>query len=182
MQRMFNIDKWAHLTQGTRMELPSVKARKVRLEVNTPAETQLYLVPHGEDGEPDGELVFLALVRGRDTIEFHTTGKVSVLSDGADCFVYTADGDDISSTIEAPVIFTKIMERRPRNLELERIAHEMQANMLRNQAAQAAELEALYERRFQAREAQLAADAAARSAALEPAPNGDGEPSDPPAA
>lgn len=164
MQRIFNVDKWVNLPQGSQVEFPSTRPRRIRLEVNAPGDCTLYVV------QPDGDLVFLALVRGRDTVEFVTDGKVGLMADGADCWIYTADGDDVSSVIPDAQSFTRIMERRQRNPELERIAAEMRFNTERRLEKQADELSALFAKRMASVEAQLAASAASRTVQPEPTP------------
>lgn len=171
MQKLFNVDKWTRLIEGDAIQFANPKARNVRLEVNAPVETALYYI----DTET-GETYFLALVKGRDTLEFGTIGPYSITLQTGECSIYTADGTDISQTVVAPVIFTKIMERRRRNPELEYIAATMQRNMERRLEQQAVELENLFARR--------AADAAALAAAprvpdgvgSEPAPSGRADP------
>ena len=141
MQRLFNLDKWTALAEGSSLAFVNPRPRTVRLEVNAPVKSALYVA------DADGEVRFLALVEGRDTIEFNSTGSFNLTVEGADVHVYTADGDDISAVVLAPRIFTKIAERRRRNPELERIAALMQANMERRLAIQANELRAELARR-----------------------------------
>lgn len=128
MQRMFNLDKWTRLDKGKGLEFTNPRPRNVRLEVNSPVKAALHVIDeHGEDH-------FLALVEGRETVEFGTTGAFSLTSD-AECNVYTADGADISSVVVEPVILTKIAERRARNPELEYLQRVMYENMERRIAA-----------------------------------------------
>lgn len=141
MQRMFNLDKWERLKEGEGLEFSNPRPRNVRLEVNAPVRTALYVV------DPEGEVHFLALVEGRDTVEWGSSGAFQLTVEGADVMVYTADGADIAQRVIAPVIFTKIAERRRRNPELEYIAHQMQLNMERRLEQQAGELEQLFIRR-----------------------------------
>lgn len=164
MQRVHNLDKWFNLEQGKQVDFPSTRPRRIRLEVNSPGDCQLYAV------QEDGDLIFLATFKGRDTIEFVTEGKVGLLADGADCWIFTADGDDVSSIIEAPVSFTRVMQRRQRNPELERIAAEMRFNTERRLEKQADELAALFERRLAAVQAQPKAEAPAGAVSPEPPP------------
>lgn len=173
MQRLFNIDKWSKLAQGHVLEFPGEAPRRIRLEVNAPLKVPLYYV----DG--DGVPTFLALVEGRDTLEFHTTGTCGISADG-DCYVFTADGDDVSSVVEAPVIFTKIMERRPRNYEMERMQYEMRANQRRLMEAQSEQLERLIAGRVATLEAELAAARVSRGTGSESESDGDtGRPAEP---
>lgn len=160
MQRIFNVDRWAVIEPGQVLEYPSERARLVRLEVNSADVANLYLL------NEDGEAFHLARVCGRDTVEFVSPGKFSLsVADGA-CSVYTVDGTSVAHTVEAPVSFTRIVERRRRNPEIEQIAHMMSQNMERRLAQQAGELQAQYERRERVRE-QREADRIAIQAAAE---------------
>ena len=117
MQRMYNFDKWMNLGDGQGLRFAGNRPRQVRLEVNAPQETRLYV----EDDDDTGVCNFLALVKGRDTIEWSASGAFILRADGGDVSIYTADGADISLELEAPVSFTKIVERRKRNPELEQV-------------------------------------------------------------
>lgn len=160
MQRIFNVDKWATLEVGKSIGFPSHRPRVVRLETNSRDEVALYLATD------DDEIRFLALVKGRETVEFVSPGKFALLCEGGSVNLYTADGDDISFVNLAPVIFTKIAERRKRSPELEYIAAMMQANLNRRMEQQRNELEALFERRERERAGfQLASPASAAKGA-----------------
>lgn len=182
MQRIFNYEKWIPLEEGGALELSNTKPRRVRLEVNAPGPASIWITagpPGGSDGygggsgsvhDPDAENFlaaavpeqgdssqsgpfFLAAVEaGRDTIEFHVNGKVSLTVTGAGIMVYTADSDDISSVVLDPVIFTKIASRRRRNPELEYIAFQMQRNIERRMEQQNAQLQRLLERGLEVRQ------------------------------
>lgn len=145
MQRIYNVENWVVIEPGQVLEYPSERPRLVRLEVNSSGESQLYML------NAANEAFFLALVKGRDTIEFVSSGKFSLSVAGTECSVYTVDGSNIAHTVEAPVSFTRIVERRRRNPELEYIAAQMQANMARMLAQQSEEREKVYERREAAR-------------------------------
>lgn len=147
MQNIYNVDKWFHLKQGARADFPSVKPRRIRLEVNSPDVTQLFLI--NDDGEP----LFLARVVGRDLIEFHSTGKISLMSDGADCFIYSSDGASIAHVVDAPVSFTKIVERRQRNPELEQMMFQMNYNLNRRLELQREDFELVLRNRLEAERA-----------------------------
>lgn len=160
MQRIFNVEQWVVIEPGQVLEFPAERPRLVRMEVNAAVESQLYLLNEKQ------EAFFLALVKGRDTIEFLSTGAFSIsVAEGA-CSVYTVDGSSNYHTVEAPKSFTRIVERRRRNPELEIIAAQMAANMKRMLEQQSNEREAVYERRERAREAKIAAREA-RIAAIE---------------
>lgn len=178
VQRLFNIDKWTTLVEGEAYLLPTDeegKLRRVRLEVNAPDPVRLFLI------EPDQESVrFLARVDGRDCVEFVASGTLRLVVEGGPIGIYTVDGDDISFEVAAPVIFTKIMERRRRNPDLEYIAAKMNANMERRLAQQADDLRRLLANRETARAALEAASGVHVGARTEPTQDGDSGASDPP--
>lgn len=155
MQKIYNVENWVVIEPGQVLEYPADRPRLVRLEVNAAAESQLYML------NASNEAFFLALVKGRDTIEFVSSGKFSLSVAENACSVYTVDGSNISHTVEAPVSFTRIVERRRRNPELEIIAAQMAANMNRIIEQQANEREAEYARRDRARQHQAAREAQA---------------------
>lgn len=160
MQRMFNLRKWSTLSEGTALSWAGSRPRVVKFEVNSPGDVTLHLrYPEGVykrtpgvDGEAGtveeilapGTTFFLALVRGRETIETFVDGPFEVLAEGGGCYVYTADGDDISSVVLDPVIFTRIAERRARNPEIEAIERRMFLNQERRLAQQMEDMERRY--------------------------------------
>lgn len=170
MQRIHNVSGWTQLKPGEAFKYTRTRPRRVRIETNSPGEARLYLV------DDYGQIVFLARVLGRDTIEFDVVGAFSLMADaeGSEVFIQTMDGDTIHSVIEAPVSFARIMERRPRNLELERITAEMAYNMNRRLDQMARESERLFEARLQALAAQSPAAPVSGGAGSEPAPAGNG--------
>lgn len=175
MQRMFNLDKWQTIGDGSAIHFAAERPRAVRLELNAEGVSLLYVLRKPLEGSEDAESArFLARVEGRDTVEFVTDGPYSLVCEGAPCAVYTVDGERWSHKEVSPVVFTKIAQRRHRAPELEAIQRHMYVNMERRLAQQADEFRALFERRERAREAQLASEAAAAAAgsseaAVEPA-------------
>lgn len=169
MQRLFNVDKWLHVEDGKAITFEKANSRRVRLDVNAPAPANLYYA----DG--DGRITFLARVLGRDVIEFASYGEFSITVDGSDVWVHTIDGEDISFAIPDAVVFTRIVERRQRNPELEMMNYMMNANFQRLLEGQRDELEVLWDRREAAirAEAEKRAPAGAGSAdTTQPAPAG----------
>lgn len=167
--RLYNVDKWTRLAAGEMVRFPGKRQRPVTVEVNAPGEARLDIVD-----AVTGETRFLAIVYGRQTLEF-TAGAFSIASDLDDTFIYTAEGEEVHHVNPAPESYTRIMEKRARNPELERIAHQITGNITRRLEAQLDERTAVMERRYAARAAQLEAEAAARRAESEPAPSDDAD-------
>ena len=166
MQRLFNVHKWFVLEAGKALNFENHLARRVRLDVNAPAPAQLFYVTG------NGEVTFLAAVSGRDVIEFASHGgDFAIQCEGNDVWLYTIDGEDVSFSNPGAVVFTKIVERRARNPELELMQHMMNRNLELRLEAQRNELVQLWNRReaaAAARAAQLAAESASASAGSEP--------------
>jgi hypothetical protein len=158
MQRMFNLSKWTKISEGETVEFPSTRNRRVRVEVNSPAVSRIWTV------NDDGDLTFLARINGRDSIEFFAVGQLRFHIEGGEVWIYTSDGEDISAVIPDAQSFTRVMERRQRNPQLEYIAAQMEANMNRRMEKQADEIAALYARREAALVRRSEADLAARAA------------------
>ena len=158
MQRLTNVDKWFVLEQGKTLNFENVAPRKIRLDVNAEAAARLYYV------DTEGQITFLAAVQGRDVVEFYNHGEFGVTAEGADVWLYTIDGEDISFSIPEAETFTKLVERRTRNPEVEMMQYMMKANMQAMMDAQRGEMARLLDQR----------DAAARASAAQPAPASDG--------
>lgn len=141
MKRMFNMSKWSLIPTGKAMLFAGERPRKVVLEVNTTGRTELVLTRNGES-------TFLCIVDGRETVEFYTPGSFALASAGADCWVYTADGEGVTFTSSDAESFAVVREFRERNWELELIAAKMAENMNRRLEAQADELSRNFERRM----------------------------------
>ena len=71
MQRIHDVKKWKHVAAGGAMNFSDVRERRVRLDVNSSGPATLFYV----DG--NGETTLLALVHGRDVVEFHLAGPRS---------------------------------------------------------------------------------------------------------
>ena len=158
MQRIHNLADWHLVEPGKAINFERADKRRVLLHVNAPAPAALYY--HSSDGE----VILLGRVIGRDTIEFSTMGEFALTAEDGDVWFQTIDGEQIEIVIPDPVILTKIIERRARNPEFDRMMYEMRKNMEDRYAQQRDELVAL----LAGREADAAASAA------EPAPAGDG--------
>lgn len=138
MQKIKSIKEWLPLLEGSVMTFPG-DARRLVLEINSPADTSLYL-SFAEDGlDPQ----FLAHCKaGRETVEVYVPGPVSIMADGN---IYLQSAEKGLSTVyrdDDPLIFTKIRERRVRNPQLEALMYEAERNIMRRVAAQMDERDA----------------------------------------
>lgn len=101
--------------------------------------------PKSEQSAPsldDGRVVtFLALVKGRDRVEFFSDGAFELIAEGGSVYVYTADSTDIALRVVAPVIFTRIANRKQRNPHLEMMEYQMRMNQQRMQNELLGEME-----------------------------------------
>lgn len=90
---------------------------------------------------PNTVLSFVGRVVGRDTLEFAVDGAFELVPYGGAAYVFSTDGQFIATRIAAPVIFTRIANRRQRNPHLEMIEYQQRLNMNRMQAQMEAEIE-----------------------------------------
>lgn len=169
-QRLFNLTKWSFLEEGQAIVYHNPKRRTVILDVNCPDEVSFYVRMSTEDIEEDparqddvkhnrlrpgadrdaiNPVVFLAVCKGRDQLEFAVEGEFSLMVEGGNAYVYTQDSSDISFKEEAPLIFTRIANRRQRNPQQEWIEYKLRENQRRMFEQLAAESD----RRIQAIEA-----------------------------
>lgn len=145
MQRIFNFSDWQTLKPDVRWTLGGEESqpRVIRLEVNAEDKCKLYV-------EEDGVENFLALVEGRDEIQFSTEGVCHLSVSGGLVNIKTAELADWSVEAVDDTTFTTIVERRMRNPELELMMHLQQQNMEKRLAAQQAEFDRRLEARFAA--------------------------------
>lgn len=157
MLRIQSIKSWRRLAEGETHNFEDGNPRRVRLELNAAGAANLYLV----DG--DGSAFFLGHFVGREALEFMTPGgSAAIMAEGADVWFLTVDGDDISFISADPTSFTKLVERKARNPEVEMMNALMQQNMKTMLETQANEFARLLDRR----------DAASRSASALSSPEG----------
>lgn len=143
MQRIGQLTDWRYLEAGKMVEFNANRVRRVRLHVNAPDETKLYVV------KPDGETAFLALVRGLDVVEFVVGGSFAILAEGAGLNWFSQEGTNRHAVVPDPAVFTRIHERREKNYEVLLMERVMRQNMEKRMAKQMAEME----RRLSEREA-----------------------------
>lgn len=156
MQRFYNLDKWQKIGEGEVITFTDTRPRTVRVEVNAPDDTGIFIF---EGDSKDGQ--FLARVCGRDVLEFSPNDKFALVADG-ECYIYTADGQNWAMAPVDDMSFTRIVERKQRNPELERMMYEMQYNLEKRLAKQAEdfELKLARDRRLARRDADEQARAA----------------------
>lgn len=166
-QRVHNLSKWRFLKEGDSLHFPKNKPRIVILEVNCPGEVCFYVDQDAEairrnerrlEDEAAGRevlpiepLSFLGVAKGRERFEFAVDGPFSLLVEGGSAYIYTADGQDVATRVVAPVIYTRIANRRQRNPHLELIEYQMKLNTER----MVRQLEAESARRIEALEHKL---------------------------
>lgn len=168
-QFFYNLSKWRKLVEGEVLHYSNPMPRTVRLEVNSPERTRLMV------SEPrTGEFDFLAVVDGRDCIEFSADGPFDLTIDEGELFLYTIDSTDWSVEAAGFESFTKIVERRTRNPELEYMMEMTYRNMEKRFAQQQRELEQQFERRLARRDARAAAAAASEEKPDKSGGTGDG--------
>lgn len=140
MRKLTDLQKFRSMPVGMALALPGVQ-RVVRLELNTPMPCQVS-IKDGDDA--DAPALFLANVEGRDGVEFVAQGNVVVhFASEAPIWYWTAELETSSVKLDA-LPFTKIATRKPRNLELERVAAKMQENADRRMAQMQKEMEKLH--------------------------------------
>lgn len=129
MYNLGNVERWMKLAPKSIMNLPDAHPRRIRLNVNAANETKLYRTIDG------GELVFLAVVKGLEVVEFNTSGKVGIVADSDDLFIYTAELEPTFVEIPDAESYTEIVQRKERNPDLEYITYQMNLNAERRMQA-----------------------------------------------
>lgn len=131
MIQLNNLRDWKSLGEGEVLELHKKKSRSVKLHLSAPDPTRLYYQYPGDSPR------FLARVCGIDVVSFVCEGEIDVIADGPVLF-RTADNERAVAQPDGEK-FTKMMERAPRNPEMEAVQRAMYANMERRLAQQSAE-------------------------------------------
>jgi hypothetical protein len=158
--KLNNLDRWTRLPADKAIGFAGGADRRVRVHFNVDAPTALRTL------QEDGEDRFLTVIPvGLSTLEFYYGGAFSVYpSDANEVWYQTAEDEPTFFENLDPVIFTKIMQRRARNPELERMFRLMR----RNEDARFARLSSEMDARLQ--EAVAAASAAPAPVVPSPAP------------
>lgn len=135
--RIDNLSKWTSLLAPATLTLDGDYQRNVAIEVNCPSPTRFDYIDAAS-----GEVTFLAIVQGRETIIFDAPGAGKVTFDTAsdEVWVYTVDGDGIGfETFEESL--AGLENRRERNPELERMLRRSEANVAARLAVMQAALD-----------------------------------------
>lgn len=124
--RLHSLSRWKLLEAGKYIEINGERDRKVRVEFNTEAPTRLDLV--WTEAE-ETEITFLAVILGMEVVEFHApAGTAIVATSEGEVWYFTDEGEVVATDKEA-VSYTKIMNRRARNPQLEMMMFKMEQNM-----------------------------------------------------
>lgn len=158
MQKIRNISDWIRVEDGKAINFERTNGRLVRLQVNAPQPVCL------DYADANGETTFLARVVGRDVVEFTCSGEFAIIVTGGDLWLHTVDGEQIHFEIPEAVTFTKLVERRQRNPELELMERRMHENFRRLLLAQQQQMAVVVDQRV----------AAATAAASQPGATGNG--------
>lgn len=137
MINLNDIHQWQRLEDGELFAFPAVRPRPVKLEVNTSGKVALYIELQGK------EPAFLALVEGRETVNFVVPGPFSIMhrSPEADVYFLTADGARVHRENMDKEAYTQLHERRAVNPEIEFMRYQMEANINKRLAMQQAQFE-----------------------------------------
>lgn len=123
-------------------------------------------------------VTFLALVKGRDRLEFSVDGEFDLMVEGGACNIYTVDSADVATRVIDPIIFTRVANRRVRNPELEWMMYQQRRNqealmgsMAREMDRRMAEMEKGLKKRYvPQRETALPPERAAKAGLLKGKP------------
>lgn len=112
--KLHNTDKWSGLAPGKLLSFDGSAPRVIRVDFNCPEPTRLDLV------DLRGKVTFLAVVHGRETVEFTAVGDVDLVATADDEIWYFTDYGDGGGAYESyEASFTKLANRRVRNPDLE---------------------------------------------------------------
>lgn len=163
--RIHNVDKWAKYNPTEGLSFIGFANRKIEIDLNAEGPASVVLV--GDTGN-----TFLATIDGLARLEFIATEPVVdlMITSESEVWYFTNEGGEAAVSRPDAVSFTRMMTRRERNPQLERMMYEMRRNEQRREEllqAQAAEFAAWQAARAaeQAAAEQAAADAAAEAAA-----------------
>lgn len=136
--KLSNLAAWRVVNPGDGILLPGGK-RRVRIAFNTPAQTEITVL-HAN------KAYLLGVVTGFDEFEFGVDEAVEVhLDSDKPCYWRTDDGDQ-TATQPSTDTFTKMMERKERNPELEYMMYMAEVNANKRAEQMIASVTAMAER------------------------------------
>ena len=120
MQKLDELTDWLKLEPKTLVPFAAGEPRRFRIYVNAPANTEIYMKPEAdpETGEVF-DLRFLAVVTGVDCIDFFSPGGFAITTASDHVWFWSPELEKDFTVVEDPEIYTTIIERQPRNYELE---------------------------------------------------------------
>lgn len=128
MKKIGSLSDWEYLDADEFLSVPVTRSRRAQLSLNAEHETRLYYYPLKKDGEPDkrGKPVYLATVKGLETVQFKTPMSVAVVADQS-IAVRTNIGQTLTK-YEASETFTKMIERQSVNPDVAAVVQRANAN------------------------------------------------------
>lgn len=142
--KLMDLTKWRVLEEGQMIHFEKSTPRTVRIDVNAPDAIKVF----AKETETPEQEIFVANVYGRDTLEFSVNGAFDLTAVGGEMWWYTIDGQNLAMDAVDDRSFTRVVERRQRNPELEYMMQMMQLNMERRLAHVAQETELRVARRI----------------------------------
>ena len=109
--KLNKIENWAKMPKSG-LQLPDTSDRQVKISINSEGTTRLTV-------KTDLGEFFLATVVGNDVLDFRVKGQAKISAHGDPAWYIC---DEVNRPVvhhDAPTTFTKIVERAPRNPELE---------------------------------------------------------------
>lgn len=145
--KLNSLSRWASLPSDEAIvfEGSDVGERRVRINFNLEGVTAFFI------GDEQGEDFLCTIGPGLETVEFNVSGSFKIYAEKGSGIVHyqSADLEPTHHEIPDPEIFTKLMQRRHRNPELEEMMFKMQMNIERRMSQQADEMEAFYTRKLE---------------------------------
>lgn len=147
---LMTLAKWKTLEEGEVVRFHRENPRTVRIDVNAPLAVVVTITELG--GEDDDSPIFPVYVLGRDRLEFEVNGAFELAVEGGGIQFYTVDGADWSVEKTDHATFTRVVERRVRNPEVDYMMYMMNVNLEKRLAQVQADTELRVARRFREQE------------------------------
>lgn len=128
VKRIHNVDKWALYKPTDFLSFEGMPGRRIEIDFNTEAKARVHLV--GETGN-----TFLAVIDGMERLEFVTSEAIvdlAITSEG-EVWYFSNEGQEAAVSRPDAISYVKMMTRRVRNPELERMMFDMRQNEMRRE-------------------------------------------------